>query len=41
MSEWHKADQQNLATYRRFSRLTVVSMAVVIVALIVMALTLL
>ena len=41
MSDWQHADHQNLGMYRRFIRITMVSTVVVVIALIVMAITLL
>ena len=41
MSEWQNADRQNLGTYRGVMRLFLVATGLVVLALIVLALTLL
>ena len=41
MSDWQRADHQNLGMYRGFIRLSVVSTVAIVFALIIMAATLL
>lgn len=41
MSDWQRADHQNLGMYRGFIRLSVISTIVIVIALVIMAATLL
>jgi hypothetical protein len=41
MSDWQNADRQNIGMYKGFIRLTVVSSTLIIIALVLMAITLL